>query len=66
MSNNNDNQEKLIIKKVKNYGSGEQVFRLPSELAKEVIEIAEATNKSNKEALSELVSWALERYEIQQ
>lgn len=59
------NQEILIIKKVKNYGSGEQVFRLPSELAKEVIEIAESTHKSNKEVLSELVSWALERCEIQ-
>lgn len=61
----NKNQEKLIIKKVKTYGSGEQVFRLPSELAKEVIEIAESTHKSNKEVLSELVSWALERCEIQ-
>lgn len=59
------NQDKLIIKKVKTYGSGEQVFRLPSELAKEVIEIAETTHKSNKEVLSELVSWALERCEIQ-
>lgn len=59
------NQETLIIKKVKTYGSGEQVFRLPSELAKEVIEIAESTHKSNKEVLSELVSWALERCEIQ-
>lgn len=59
------NQEILIIKKVKNYGAGEQVFRLPSELAKEVIEIAESTHKSNKEVLSELVSWALERCEIQ-
>lgn len=61
----NKNQETLIIKKVKTYGSGEQVFRLPSELAKEVIEIAESTHKSNKEVLSELVSWALERCEIQ-
>lgn len=61
----NKNQEILIIKKVKTYGSGEQVFRLPSELAKEVIEIAESTHKSNKEVLSELVSWALERCEIQ-
>ncbi|MDO4605036.1 MAG: hypothetical protein Q4B23_03545 [Helcococcus sp.] len=58
-------EDKLIIKKVKTYGSGEQVFRLPSELAKEVIEIAESTHKSNKEVLSELVSWALERCEIQ-
>ena len=61
----NKNQEILIIKKVKTYGSGEQVFRLPSEIAKEVIEIAESTHKSNKEVLSELVSWALERCEIQ-
>ncbi|MGY3775786.1 hypothetical protein [Helcococcus sueciensis] len=61
----NKNQETLIIKKVKTYGSGEQVFRLPSELAKEVIEIAESTHKTNKEVLSELVSWALERCEIQ-
>lgn len=52
----NKNQETLIIKKVKTYGSGEQVFRLPSELAKEVIEIAESTHKTNKEVLSELVS----------
>lgn len=59
------NQEILIIKKIKTYGAGEQVFRLPSELAKEVIEIAESTHKSNKEVLSELVSWALERCEIQ-
>lgn len=58
-------EDKLIIKKVKIYGSGEQVFRLPSELAKEVIDIAESTHKSNKEVLSELVSWALERCEIQ-
>ena len=59
------NQETINNKKVKTYGSGEQVFRLPSELAKEVIEIAESTHKSNKEVLSELVSWALERCEIQ-
>lgn len=58
-------EDKLIIKKVKTYGLGEQVFRLPSELAQEVTEIAKSTNKSNKEVLSELVSWALERYEIQ-
>lgn len=61
----NKNQEILIIKTVKNYGSGEKIYRIPSELAERIDEISDATNKSKKEVISELVEWALERCEIQ-
>lgn len=58
-------REKLIITTRKVYGPGEGFIRIPIEIKERVEEICKNTNKTQKEILSELLDWALDRCEIQ-
>lgn len=56
--------DKLIIKKVRDWGSKDTAIRVPDDLVEKIKDIAAEVNSTTKQITAELIAFALKNYEV--